>query len=314
MNKPVFKVLALVAIMLGGALSGFAQQDPLNTLYIQNPATVNPAYAGSKDALNATISHREQWTGFDGAPSTTNFNIHSPIQDKSLALGFGIVNDVIGPIKQTGFYADVVYRFQVTRDGFLRVGLRGGGNLFNADFRSLTTGQGETSTNDQAFTTNIEGKFLPTIGFGAYFSNQKFYGGVSIPSFLPNEIKGDDANQTSYKEALHVHVMGGALLELNPSIYLKPSAAFRFVTGAPLSIDVTANAIFYDKFGVGVMHRIGDSFGGMLQFFLSEQFTLGYAYDYTTSPLGQVNNGTHEVMLSYDFIYRNSKIRSPRYF
>lgn len=313
MNKSIIRIFSL-GLLLGGSIAATAQQNPLNTLYIQNPSTVNPAYAGSKEALTATLSHREQWTGFDGAPSTTNFNLHSPIQDKSIALGLGIVNDVIGPIKQTGFYADIVYRFQVSSDGFLRVGLRGGGNLFNADFQSLKTSQGETSTNDNAFSQNIEGKFLPALGFGAYFSNQRFFGGLSVPNFIPTEITGSEVSTRSYKEALHVHLMGGALFELNPSIYLKPSFALRYVNGSPLAIDVTANAIFYDKFGVGVMHRLGDSFGGMLQFFLSEQFTLGYSYDYITSTIGQVSNGSHEVLLSYDFIYRNSRIRSPRYF
>lgn len=312
MKRPLNKILALVSILLGGTAL-FAQQDPLNTLYIQNPATVNPAYSGSKDALTATISHREQWTGFDGAPSTTNFNIHSPIQDKSLAVGLGLVNDVIGPVKQTGVYADVVYRFQVTNDGFLRVGLRGGGNFFNANFKDLVTDQSGENT-DPAFQQNISGEFLPTVGFGAYFSNQKFYGGISIPSFLTSEVTAEGASIPSYREALHVHFIGGALFELNPSVTLKPSTAIRFVSGSPVAVDLTAQAIIANKLGIGIMHRFGDSFGGIAQFFLSEQFTIGYAYDYTTSDFGAVNNGTHEVMLSYDFIYRNSKIRSPRYF
>ncbi|TXC85437.1 PorP/SprF family type IX secretion system membrane protein [Luteibaculum oceani] len=316
MKKSFNKIALGLVILLGGAFNASAQQDPLSTLYIQNPASVNPGYSGSKEALNATLSHREQWVGFDGAPSTTNFNIHSPIQDKSLALGLGVYNDEIGPVTNTGFYVDVVYRFQVTRDGFLRVGLRGGGSLFNADFANVNTSQeqGNGSSTDPAFAQSISGEFLPTIGFGAYFSNQKFFGGISVPSFLPNEVVPEGSQFASYRQNMHVHAMAGALVELNPQIFLKPSFAVRYTSGAPVALDVTANAIFFEKFGVGVMHRLGDSFGGILQFFLTEQFTLGYSYDYTTSDLGMYNNGTHEVMLSYDFIYRSSRIRSPRYF
>ena len=55
-----------------------AQQDPHFTQYFDNTLFVNPAYAGSKDVLNLTAIHREQWVGFDGRPRSTTFSIHSP--------------------------------------------------------------------------------------------------------------------------------------------------------------------------------------------------------------------------------------------
>ncbi len=311
--KRSLQLLGVLGLVLLASVS-FAQQDPLNTLYIQNPATVNPAYSGSREALSAVLSHREQWSGVNGAPATTNFNIHSPIKDKSLSLGFGVVNDEIGPVKQTGVYADVVYRLQVSRDGYLRFGLRGGGNIFNANFSELQTTEGQTGgTTDPSLNANISGEFLPAVGAGVYYSSQKFYGGVSVPTFLTSSVVPDGASQAVFSEALHVHVIAGGLVELSPSLLFKPSTALRFVTGSPVALDLTANFIVAEKFGLGVMHRLGDSFGGIAQFYLSEQFTVGYAYDYTTSDFSQ-NNGSHEILLSYDFVFRSSKIRSPRYF
>lgn len=46
----------------------FAQQDPNFTQYMYNTMSINPAYAGSRDVLSATILHRSQWLGFDDGP------------------------------------------------------------------------------------------------------------------------------------------------------------------------------------------------------------------------------------------------------
>uniref|UniRef100_UPI0039AEF884 type IX secretion system membrane protein PorP/SprF n=1 Tax=Myroides odoratus TaxID=256 RepID=UPI0039AEF884 len=48
----------------------FAQQDPQYTQYMYNPASINPAYAGSVDHLQLFGLYRTQWVGLDGAPRT----------------------------------------------------------------------------------------------------------------------------------------------------------------------------------------------------------------------------------------------------
>jgi len=63
-----------------------AQQDPQYSQYQFNQMIINPAYAGTKDALSALIDIRKQWSGFDGSPSTQSFSIHGPLKKKELAL------------------------------------------------------------------------------------------------------------------------------------------------------------------------------------------------------------------------------------
>ena len=73
-----------------------AQQDPMYTMYMWNMMTVNPGYAGSADVLNATGLARRQWVGLDGAPTTNSLMVHTPLRDRSLALGLSVVDDRIG--------------------------------------------------------------------------------------------------------------------------------------------------------------------------------------------------------------------------
>jgi hypothetical protein len=81
-----------------------------------------------------------------------------------------------------------------------------------------------------------------------------------------------------------------------------------------LAVDLTAQFLFYDRLWLGAMYRVGDALGGMLQMQVSNQLKVGYAYDVTATELGTYNNGTHEILVSYDFNFGRDKVKSPRYF
>ncbi|MDP4953787.1 MAG: type IX secretion system membrane protein PorP/SprF, partial [Flavobacteriales bacterium] len=88
----------------------------------------------------------------------------------------------------------------------------------------------------------------------------------------------------------------------------------RYVAGAPVSADITANFLFNDRLWVGGMYRFGDAMGALVSFQINNQLRAGYSYDYTLSDLNNYNNGSHELMISYDFIFQKDKTLSPRYF
>ena len=84
------------------------------------------------------------------------------------------------------------------------------------------------------------------------------------------------------------------------------------ITGAPISIDLSANLLVDDKFEIGLSHRLDDSISGMVGFQVSQDFRIGYAYDHTITRFGNFNSGSHEIMLLINFNRRN--IKSPRFF
>ena len=59
------RFIILIGLMAG--LLAYGQQDPMFTHYMYNTLSVNPAYAGSRDALTVTLLHRNQWVSFPGA-------------------------------------------------------------------------------------------------------------------------------------------------------------------------------------------------------------------------------------------------------
>src|ERR1051325_5249841 len=77
----------------------YAQQDPLYAQYLTNPMIFNPAYAGLNNSFNGSGSFRNQWAGFDGAPTTVNFNAHTSLVDNKVGVGAMVIKDKAGLLK-----------------------------------------------------------------------------------------------------------------------------------------------------------------------------------------------------------------------
>ena len=306
------KISILVIIISVFSFQGKAQQDPMYTQYMYNTLSVNPAYAGSRNALSITGLLREQWIGIDGAPSTQTLTVHSPVYNDNMGLGLSVINDVAGPVHQTMLYADYSYSIQTTNNAKLAFGLKAGVNVFQADLLSLHPEKG----GDPAI-YNISNRLLPNVGVGLYYYSDKGYLGISAPKLLEQTIDEYESLSEAYnnKERRHYFLIGGYVFDLSENVKFKPSFLLKAVVGAPVSIDLSGNFFFNDKLGVGLAHRLDDSFSGLLQYYITPQFRIGYAYDFTITELRHYNSGSHELMLGYDFIFmENTRIRSPRFF
>jgi len=301
----------LMTVGLLWTIGSFAQQDPMYTQYMENLQTVNPAYAGSKDLLSVMVVARNQWVSLPGAPDTRSLAAHTPISTTNMGLGFSLLSDHIGPIKQTGLYADYSYRLYFSQNRILALGLKAGVNFYDAGLAGLTT----NDPNDPVFANDINRKFLPNFGVGAFFYTNKYYLGLSAPKLIQNAINENGITiQNTSREKLHVFFMTGYVFDVNRIVKFKPSILVKYVNNAPASIDVNGTVLFYDRLWLGTMLRFGDSVGGLFQLQVTNQVKIGYSYDFPTNKLGAYNNGTHEIMISYDFNPRNGRIRSPRYF
>jgi len=304
------KRILLFLLILAGfySLDIEAQQDPMYTQYMYNTLSVNPGYAGSRGALSMTGLVRAQWLGIDGAPQTQTLTVHSPMYNENMGLGLSVINDQVGPVHQTMLFADYAYSIQTTPNAKLAFGLKAGVNIFQADLLALSPNQ----TNDPAV-YNISNRLLPNVGVGVYYYSDKGYFGVSAPKLLEHNLKSGEISAS--KERRHYFVIGGYVFELSPTLKFKPAFLVKAVSGAPLSVDLSGNFFFNDKFGIGAAYRFGDSFSALLQYYITPQFRIGYAYDYTLTELQNYNSGTHEIMLGYDFYFIDKqRIRSPRFF
>ena len=74
----------------------------------------------------------------------------------------------------------------------------------------------------------------------------------------------------------------------------------RVIKNAPVAASLNAMFGFKEKFWVGGMFRLGDAYGILTQFNVTQKIQIGYSYDLTVSDLNVFNNGTHEIMFHYN--------------
>jgi type IX secretion system PorP/SprF family membrane protein len=304
----------LIALIVLGLNQSYAQQQAAYTHYMYNTLVINPAYAGSRDALTFTALGRFQWVGFKGAPTTQTFTVHTPIARKNIGLGLSLVNDKIGPTNNTAVNVDFAYRLKLSEKARLCFGINGGFNSFSAEVNNLTL----ADPTDAAFLANRRGKMLPALGAGIYFQMPNFYVGASVPSILENNLfaTGNSNAMDISKERRHYYLIAGAVFTISPSVKFKPTVLGKLVQNAPFQLDVTGTFILRDLIDLGIMYRTGDGVGALLGVHISKQFLFGYSYDWSAGVrTGRSNGGSHEIMLRYDLLFNNDdKIKSPRYF
>lgn len=309
-NQLVTRVVAVIVILFC-VLESYAQQDPMYTQYMENLLTLNPAYAGSKDVLSMMVVSRNQWVSIPGAPVTRSFSMNSPVVGTKMGLGFSFLSDQVDPVKQTGVYIDYSYTLSFSRRRSLSLGLKGGVNFFEAGLSDLTT----NDPNDPVFANDINRKFLPNFGVGAFYYTPKYYFGLSLPKLIENTInKNGVSTQSISKEQIHIFFMAGYVFDVNRIVKFKPSILTKYVNNAPVGLDITGTFLFYDRLWLGGMYRVGDSFGGLFQLQATDQLKFGYSYDLPINKLGAYSNGTHEIMVTFDFDFGRGRVRSPRYF
>jgi type IX secretion system PorP/SprF family membrane protein len=296
--KNLYKGILAAGLILTGTKI-YSQQDAMYTNYMYNTLTVNPAYAGSREALTANVLHRTQWVNFEGAPSSQTFTVHSALKNRKIGIGLSLANDKSGPVKSMGVNADFAYILKLSKDSKLALGVKGGVNYMQVQLNSLAL----DDKNDPSFQNNISSRILPNFGFGIFYSRPRFYAGISSPKLLENNFNNRETGFTlaQAQQVRHYYFIAGGLIKLNDDLELKPTTFVKATNAAPLQADLTTSLIINKKFRIGAMFRTGDALGILAGYYINENFQVGYSYDWSYGlRTMRYNYGSHEIMLSFE--------------
>ena len=297
-------------IFLFSSLGLRAQQVATYSQYMMNGLAINPAYAGSHNALSATALARFQNVGLRGAPNTQTFAVHSPLLRSRVSLGLLVIHDQLSVINQTGVHFSYAYRIPVSakNKGTLSFGLQGGLSMYNADYTALDVLQ----QSDPAFSQNVR-QTRPNFGAGIWYSTNLSYLGLSFPSLL-NNVFDRNANFHTVYQSRPLIFTGGHVFKINRMIKLKPNFLFKMIDSRPVEFDLNLNALFDEVVWVGVSYKSSKQVVLLTQMQLTDQIQFGYSYTISAGKIRYVETGSHEVMVNYRFRYFKKGIVSPRYF
>jgi len=184
------KIVGVLMLLFITAVT--AQQDPNFIFYRYNMNVINPAYAGSvvkqevgsvpKRVTQLGLNLRSQWSGVQGAPETQSIFFSTGLA-KNLGFGVSVINDRTFIENQTWITADFSYKVKFNENTNLFLGVKAGGNSYNANLDGLTSFgiAADPSTSD------IQGVFNPTFGLGALLQGERFFVTVSVPNVLTSE-------------------------------------------------------------------------------------------------------------------------------
>lgn len=322
------KTLLTLLFLLILIKPGFSQQDPQYSQYMFNTLVINPAYAGYRETQNISLLHRDQWTGFDGAPKTQSLIVDGAFGDnKKVGLGLSIINDKAGLQRQTSAHANYAYRIPVGEDARLAFGISVGLGQFTLNSSSANL-QDETDPNfadKQTF-------FVPEARFGIHYSNAKFYAGLSATNLISNSINYEQVGKnTIARRGRNYFLTAGYLVDLNSNFKFKPSFLIREDIKGPTNLDVNSYVLIKEALWIGATYRTGvnlwkkndwnngtfnqNSLVGVVEAFVLKNLRVGYSYDYSLSSLGDYSNGTHEISLGLILkTTKKSALLTPRYF
>jgi type IX secretion system PorP/SprF family membrane protein len=309
----IIKGLGILLLVIG-SLTSNAQQDPMYTQYMFNTQTINPAYAGTWESVGFLVLGRHQWTGWEGAPETYTFTLQAPLKNERVALGLNVISDKIGLEKRMYLFADYSYLVPLSEKTNLRLGLKGGFTNYSNDLTSYNI----LDPGDNSFQGEIDSKLKPNFGVGAFLYSKRAYVGLSVPKIVNSSFENNYNNFSVRSEMRHYFLIAGAVFNLGENLKFKPTmltkASFTGETGTPLQLDLTGNFLIKERVWLGAMWRSGDSYGFLAQFIFAQKLRIGYAIDFATTNLKNHNNGTHEIMVTYELKFLKEKFISPRYF
>lgn len=299
-------IVAFAIVVCGIVNSAIAQQDALFTQYIDAQLYANAAEAGCNDHVTIAGIHRQQWTGFQGAPMTSGIMVHSPLHYESIAIGMDIWNDALGTLNRTSVGANFAYRFKFKNGGKFSVGIKALADFNFSDITTLSNALGDPMAE------NLTNSITPNAGVGIMYRSKKWFMGVGIPRLLTNENAEINGGYSNERQA---YILAGVLIKMNENWVFRPTTQVRGFLNAPLNVDLTATLIGKERLYFGLNYRLNASVGFIAQYQLNPQIKIGYSYDLgTTATLRTTHFGSHEVVLTYDMNYSKSSVASPRFF
>jgi type IX secretion system PorP/SprF family membrane protein len=324
-------VISCVCFLMVGCVS--AQQQPYYTQYILNNFILNPALAGIQNYWDFKVSYRNQWVGLQGGPTTLYLTVNGPLgktaydyetpttvpdsrvtqsdEKQSLieytappahsGIGFSILNDKTGPLNRIAAYGSYAYHIPVGHKTTLSMGVSLGVQEVNVDVNAVDFGQANP-VDPAVLESGYLNKLEPDVNAGLWLSNTNFFLGLSAQQIVPvpiNSVTSNGLTLLKGKLIPHTFFTAGYKISAGDNITILPSVMISYVQPLPIGVDVNAKIEYQDLLWLGFSYRYKVGWAALLGINISSTINLGYSYDYTTTPLNTVSNGTHEIVIGF---------------
>ena len=311
MKNIVIKLALLIA-----PIATIAQQQEHFSMYMENNYLVNPAEGGTEDFIDLKMGYRTQWVDFDqqtsGQPKNVYVSGHAPIGKhetktegvKQLpfhGLGGAIISDRIGVFNIINAKVGYSYHLPVSKKLIMSLGAFGGIKQFGLNRGKVQLASDKT-IDDDPFAGKVKTSITPDISLGVWGYADNYYFGIASFQLIENKISVQDVASSASPDGLlkmHHWLTAGYKVNLDSAahFFIVPSFVVKYVQSAPVTFDLNAKVRYDNKYWLGISYRQKDAIVAMAGVTVKRVFDIAYAYDFTTSNVGEFTNATHEFIL-----------------
>jgi type IX secretion system PorP/SprF family membrane protein len=245
-NKLTLQLVKLLfsIVLVGTILPCYAQLNPLQSIYYQNPYLYNPSYAGMDEVLNINANFRKQWIDIPGSPMSTSLTIDRQVLDR-VGLGLNIIDNQAGLIRQTRVMGTYAYHLPLSETQQLHFGLS-----FGLDDSRININKVIGDISDVEIAAyNV---FKPYVDgdFGVAYTNGRLQVGAAIPNlktvFFKTSDFSFDANRMTFMALAKYKI---SVVDDFDNFVLEPIGGFRLVKGYNAIADIGFN-FFMSEYGI----------------------------------------------------------------
>ncbi|MBN2820359.1 MAG: PorP/SprF family type IX secretion system membrane protein [Bacteroidales bacterium] len=319
-NRSMYKRGIIIGLIMLAAAVCMAQDAHFSRFY-SNSLYLAPSFAGNTGKNRLAASYRDQWSGIEVGYKTYSFSFDHNFSKLNSGFGFLFFKDEAGSgnLSTTNIGLLYNYDFKITNWVHIRPGMSFLYTQRGIDFNKLLWGDqlsvaGTAPTSGEVVSYNSAGDVDFSASLLSY--GDKFWAGFTLDHLLrPNQSlyfqEFNDENQARVPIKFQFyggtkHVVKESLLRPKPTTI---QLAYLYKRQADFQQLDMGFYYYYSPIVLGIWYRgipvindfnVNDAVV-LLVGLKTDNYNIGYSYDFTVSKLIIASGGSHEVSLSYNF-------------
>lgn len=269
----------------------------------------NPAETARDEKLSVHFYHRQQWIGFDDAPSTQYVSVQNHFHKYNLNLGLSLANDNVGGFRQQDIILYGAYRIP-THYFDIYFGLNAGMLVESSNFSDYVLENYDDDYFDGGNTF-----FSPNVGGGTLIQGGDYFISFAFPQLIDNSKKDSEKNFVDVNTR-NLYFRAGYLFEIEKDKHeFIPSLALRLLENGQNEIDINIKYRYVKQLEAMLSLHSLNSMGLSVNYLWHDHFSFGYMLDFPLNALAKYQGGTHQLMLAYKInTEKNIRVVNPRDF
>ena len=271
--------------------------------YLYNPAEVATEYA------YIFVNHRQQWLGFEGAPTITTVNFNTLVNETHSGVGIKASSFKRGPLTTTDFLLSYAYGIPFKRQTALYFGMSAGAISNNIDITGM-------DLSDPAVANYMDNNIQPAGNVGMVLkTGSGFNLGVVLPQLFDpgfNSAQNFDIAFTPldniiissyFRKKIEGKLVSrskkGVKAKVKTSERYAPfelHALYKYAKYGTSQYEVMGKLNLSENFWLGAAYRQAYGLTGSLGFSFNK-FLMSYSYEPGSQPQQGFSTGTHEIQL-----------------